>query len=808
MKRNLLELSSSDPSHRSLHISCPADTFSNFKNINPNVHILNNSSPISQQHPAFHHQPKKLHLLTPQVSSPVETVVVDPPHNTDSPPNGYWLQPDLSHLSSLSFQALSSVTNFSIGKSNYGKIMFQSPVNLSQFASNWDSLWESVTFSKNLVNVNHLNGEGLNVPAIIQLENVSPSPNQSMDDFINQLKSPLGMEFISYDPHSKIWAFKVDHFSVWGLVNDTTDPNLLSQFNKQQQDEKLKINLSFTNNINGSNSKITSNHQQHQELPGYFSHIDDELIPETQSNDNLDIIDDIMDVNEKTIEPTINDVFKLDKRPAPLSVQNFKVDSNWDRQLSLANSNFSLFNTSLSDSSLSPSFDILKPSKVNEALFKDVEITQKIQQPPKLQFPNADIYSKLFQFYSNNSSTLSKRSSNGFPKFTVDNNSIDLAMERNLFSNDNDKSKLWKLASILWDSSFDLNKRESLCEFIQSEIKFDIPINAPLDSIIDAICRDNINLAIQLSIESNNYHLATMLTAIGQSQEAAELQLDAWTRDNVIQHVPSQIVWIYKLLKGDYTLSDNWSISLFLGLKYTNIGFNEILSSIKSLNADNDNQFYNLVVAYVDGKSDDFDVPTSFLLSTVCGINVSKFDSILINLKRMLLDNGYFEESLYVLSFLMNDEDAKNEITKVVESYITEFNVVDNDNRLGYLNSKYGVPNDVLYIARAKYLSKNGRFYDSAWQYIYGSQISIAYEVCLEHIAPQYVIGGNNNDLLKLKDLLSRFMSQPNWGEGGKIYVDYIDKSPTLNETLPFLETKTWHQRVAKTIMLKLLEHL
>lgn len=809
MKRNLFEISNSDYTHRSLLITSPPEAFSNYKNINPNDYILNNNTLQNQ------HLPKRAHLLTPKAS--LNNKNISPDHddgnnpidnnsNSNSNSNGYWCQPDLSILSALPIQSLSNVSNFSIGKSNYGKIIFEFPVNLSQFASNWNSLWESVTFSKNLVNVNHINGDGLNVPAIIYLENVSPNPNQLMDDFINQLKSPLGMEFISYDPHSKIWAFKVDHFSVWGLVNDATDPNLVSQFNKQQQKEKLKINLSFYPNNN--NSTFLSN-LKGEELPGYLPRYGDDSM-DADENEAINSIneDNLMQVNEKTIEPTFNDIFKLEKRNSSSITPSLKVDSDWDRQLSLANTNFSLFNTSLLDSPFSSSLENLKPSKVNEMLFKDVVIPQRDADLPKLQFPNSTIYSKIFQFYSNGNSKLLKRTSNGFPKYLIDKSVIDLSVEREFFKGDADLSKIWELISILWDKNFIQNKRDSLCEFIQKEINLKIPVNDPLDSIIEAICKDNLNFAIQLSIETNNYHLATLLTSIGQSQEAAELQLLSWTKDNVIQHIPSQIIWIFKLLRGDYILSESWAITLFLGLKYTNIQFDQVLNGIKSMNDDQDSQFYRLLMAFVNGESSDFDFPTLFLLSTVCGVNIPNFDTIIIELKNMLLDNSHVEESLYVLSFLSDDREAEKEITKVTESYIKELNVIDDDKQLKNINLRYGIPEDTLFIARAKYLVKNGRFFDASWQYINGSQLDISYEVCLEHIAPQYVIGGNNEDLLKLKELLSQFISQPNWGNGGKIYVDYINRSPSLKDGLPFLETKTWHQRVAKTIMLKLLENL
>lgn len=59
-------------------------------------------------------------------------------------------------------------------------------------------------------------GFGLNVPATITLEGVKPKPNMTIDDHINYLKKQIGMEFITYDPITCVWVFKVKHFSIWG----------------------------------------------------------------------------------------------------------------------------------------------------------------------------------------------------------------------------------------------------------------------------------------------------------------------------------------------------------------------------------------------------------------------------------------------------------------------------------------------------------------------------------------------------------------------------------------------------------------
>lgn len=802
MKRSLLQIGASEGSYRMLHIAATPGAFSCFENLNANAYILSKTRTDAAQHVA--RDPKRVQTLSPRADACAEPVSGPNGQNLTAQeqnsqiPTGYWSQPELSVLKSMSLQELKHVANFSIGKSAFGKIIFQFPVDLSQFASNWDNLWESVSFSRNLVNVNHINGQGLNVPAVIYLENVRPAENQSLDDFIIQLKSPLGMEFISYDPHSQVWAFKVDHFSVWGLVNDSSDPKLVSQFNKQQQNERLRISLSF--NETTPNTPLAPSIEH---IPGFLPHSVMETIQDDSMRDETSSIneEDVMEVTEKTVEPALHDIMKHEQ-VSQNPHADLQTDSDWDRQLALANSNFSIFNANLSNS---PGLSSLHPSAVNDLLFKDSYIPQKPPAVEKSPFPDAALYAGIFNFYSS-SNTLTSIRSNSFPRASLDRNTANLSIQRASFTGP--LGKLWDLASILYDSSYAPTKREAMCKFIQEELDLSVAVNEPLDAIVSAICKGNMDTAIELSVESNNFHLATLLTSIGQSQEAAKLQLSAWENDNALQHVPSQIVWIYKLLKGDFNLSDNWAITIFLGLKYTTAAFDDVLASIKSKSSDDTNQFYKLVSAYVSGQCDNFDIPTLFLLSSACGITVPNLDSTIIKLKEMLVDNGYVEESLYVLSFLENDATAKEEITNIVESHVSELKLIDNDTQLHHLTSKYHIPPGLLYVARGKDLASKERFYDSAWQYIKGAEITTAYDICLDHIAPQYVIGGNAEDLSKLKELLLQFTDVTNWSKGGKVYVDYIDKSPSLKDELPFLETKTWHQRIAKTIMLKLLEHL
>ncbi|KAG9620759.1 hypothetical protein KCU69_g22677, partial [Aureobasidium melanogenum] len=74
-------------------------------------------------------------------------------------------------------------------------------------------------------------GQGLNVPSTITLENSWPRAQagrlpvherkgQRYEKHIERLKRVQDTEFISYDPETGIWVFRVPHFTTYGLDDD------------------------------------------------------------------------------------------------------------------------------------------------------------------------------------------------------------------------------------------------------------------------------------------------------------------------------------------------------------------------------------------------------------------------------------------------------------------------------------------------------------------------------------------------------------------------------------------------------------
>ncbi|KAK6463655.1 nucleoporin NUP145 precursor [Scheffersomyces coipomensis] len=199
--------------------------------------------------------------------------------------NGYWSTPTIQELSSMSLAQLAGIENFIIGRVGYGQVAYNYPVDLSQIATNAKS--KNISFEEelfeNTVSIRHKHviayhndeankpalGFGLNIPATITLEGVSPTESESAADFIRYLQQRKGMEYVTYDPITHVWIFKVKHFSIWGLVDDSEA--LLEMKRKQdiQEDQhdieysKLYSNESYLKEI--KKQKIEN---ETKDLPG------------------------------------------------------------------------------------------------------------------------------------------------------------------------------------------------------------------------------------------------------------------------------------------------------------------------------------------------------------------------------------------------------------------------------------------------------------------------------------------------------------------------------------------------------------
>lgn len=198
----------------------------------------------------------------------------------------FWCSPSIEELSQLQLRQLSEIPGFTIGRKGYGSISFEYPVDLTAF---WSDLpghlfGNVVKFNKNKTVEVYPNGKvplgtGLNVPAIITLEKVYPvskrggrvtedpvAKDLELRIFVRKLKEFKDMEFVTYDPFSGTWTFKVKHFSIWGLVNEDdevvdVDAELENIRQKTAEVEKPKINETATDEESIEKAQTLSSHK-------------------------------------------------------------------------------------------------------------------------------------------------------------------------------------------------------------------------------------------------------------------------------------------------------------------------------------------------------------------------------------------------------------------------------------------------------------------------------------------------------------------------------------------------------------------
>jgi hypothetical protein len=479
----------------------------------------------------------------------------------------YWCTPSIEALSALSSLDLTHVENFSVGRKGYGNLMFKYPVDLTAFEGNWDQLLgKTIIFQRRTLQVypdesNKPNeGNGLNVPAVVTLENVFPrnyntlDPNlELLERHIQRLKSTHGMKFISFDPINGNYVFEVEHFSIWGIVDeDDDDPEIVARWQKQQELEynnekrRNELQINALEKIAGYGQPGDNWKRQKPDFgvtsPGVFE-IDDKVeenkglllaqdnfdtdsivdasVPSGLENNeritdeinesdkklaiinaNSDAVDELVEI--RAYEPEVKDInmqFLNSKMELPLS-------ENWDEQLRLSSGFFSVFNKNLN-----PSYNVkLDPQNVGQLIFGDKdtsELPKAIVEGP-ISFENIDNYRKCLQ-----TEIFDKKfnlRSNDLPLISLDD---EINLETPLFSFENSSDYTsWELLSILYDDNYvktflseslttytsssspkmkyilDLKRRELLCCFFQRIITMNIEQNS---FEVPSLLRDNVD---------------------------------------------------------------------------------------------------------------------------------------------------------------------------------------------------------------------------------------------------------------------------------------------------------------------------
>ncbi|SCU84215.1 LAME_0C08680g1_1 [Lachancea meyersii CBS 8951] len=522
--------------------------------------------------------------------------------NETSRDHGYWCSPPIQQLTKLPIKQLCSVPNFVIGRKGYGSISFDNDVDLSSLVDDLENnlFGKVVIFHKNRtveVYPEHTSkpsfGYGLNVPATITLEKVSAldkSTKMPIKDYnatevqvlIKRLKMQKGMAFISYNPTGGLWTFKVQHFSIWGLVDESEmdqvedeNPRLSERkvaFPKHMlPPKKTPTELSLQNTEKHSLASLTDLSESRDILQS--------LEPHNATMSDL--------IDEKQYEPSdvgAKDLIYMEDQ------SELSVSDDWVSQLKLAgespNSVFAFSKKQESnDNALFPSLEanlkIRKRVRKEMRVFEPVPFA-KFSFGSRLLVPSlkdtsgcalrlvAKSQSKVVTKISRTfeecfpCANIEARLANGYPLVQSWSVTIEkLGQSMNI----EDEVTLWSMISILFDEpDYGVNdgdhnetrRYKKLCDWVVHRIKasHSTDLEATEDPFVllfySLIVGDVIG-ATKLAIKTGNSHLASLISLLTvhnpNVQYLAHEQLRLWRSLN--RKVEPFIIKIYQLLAGD-----------------------------------------------------------------------------------------------------------------------------------------------------------------------------------------------------------------------------------------------------------------
>lgn len=754
----------------------------------------------------------------------------------------YWCSPSIESLSKLSQTQLKTVPNFIIGRKGFGNVSFNYDVDLSAFAPNLkDELFgKTVSFySTRTVEVypDHSNkpvvGSGLNVPATISLEKVYPidkktkkpiidaSRTDEMQVLIRKLKNMRDMEFISYNPFGGIWTFKVNHFSIWGLVNDDdveVDQEDINSYKQHADDSMQGTNMQLANRqLISTNPEIASN--------------EDVIM-----NDSEALLNDGI-VEEKQYEPDVmeQDFAALQAHP------DLNISNDWINQLKLAGSNErTIF---VDDANLQPiparitdvfrEFDkdreadklIGKSLKLksntnfstvlynNNILVKDLDSQSSVSvYSPKSELGNKfNIQRELFQRHIS-SSVIEKRTNLNLPRVTK----FDLKFQDILqvLPKTDALQDIWKLCALLFDEielPYEIEndtvqtallkqaRYDNLCSWLKSNMERSLTSKKigtadSLDSIFVALMKYDVIEAAKIAIQSNNRHLAVLISYLGSNdprvRELSDLQLSKWRSNG--QTVDPKIERIYQLLSGELFDDENqiadlvdqygWLSVFSLGIYYGQIDEMTLEDMVESqmfiIEKSDDllvsgifeifSQEGNVdsLLKKISIKSSNNNVNVQFLwyLTQILvfknhrNISESLRDKVTLQYIDQLKLLGCSIESLYVALFI-NDAQASNQTIKTILDHLIPTAWNDQNNR-DIILEKLLLPKENVYGSLALKEKYVGNYVKETEYLIVGELFEKAAKLVCKEVGPKLVISYNQSGNVQCLNILNEFVKR------------------------------------------------
>ncbi|KAI5866359.1 nuclear protein 96-domain-containing protein [Durotheca rogersii] len=152
---------------------------------------------------------------------------------TDGEPGDYWMSPTKEQIQDMNRVQRQKVSDFTVGRENVGFVKFKVPVDLTSV--DIDNIFDNIVILIPRTATVYPNaakkppvGKGLNVPALINLENSWPRASRkgksiSLGKHVERLKRIPDTKLENYNAETGEWTFSVEHFTTYGLDDSDED---------------------------------------------------------------------------------------------------------------------------------------------------------------------------------------------------------------------------------------------------------------------------------------------------------------------------------------------------------------------------------------------------------------------------------------------------------------------------------------------------------------------------------------------------------------------------------------------------------
>ncbi|WPK25737.1 hypothetical protein PUMCH_003064 [Australozyma saopauloensis] len=554
--------------------------------------------------------------------------------------------------------------------------------------------------------------------------------------------------------------------------------------------------------------------------------------------------DDLVD--EKAYEPDIEDEKAFEMVKYSPSIPSTK---DWILQLELAND---------IDSALAPTTVIdqekLALQAVNEILFADIskgpvdlgQASTPLKEKKLLSITEKPLISidknaavRLIQSIMINSKIEARK--NGFPQLSF---SADITFETfsKVLVNDEDH-ELLELASILLDpknisgipeySNVDLgniplvkrlesnHQKSLLAIWFRKHYEALHPSKSSdlLDAIFEYLCCGEIKKAVEKAIESQNLHLASLITLIDSNDSAvknlASGQLDSWNDAQATSLIPTAVVDIHRLLAGKYDqLSKKPVKNLSLALKIFYGSNSETIDTVTQEKVDSldsgDLQEIFRIYSYI--KRNLIGDAASYLARSNLSLKfkwimyqASKLhseashdcDSVTQKLVAELESAGLWKEAIAVAASMNSAGEAHDLIRQIVLANVDKLNQEGGDDEK-FLVTVLKVPRGLIYEAISIEKRQKHDFWGCCQALATAELWDEAHEVIVNELGPMTVVENATSSISRLLSLIEAFPSQgliiTSWNQGAGLFARYFEvlesyeeSSQVANEDIVFL---------------------